>query len=103
MIGKTNFPVSWEDFIKKGRGGHNTRGPLLWLSRCIGEGEDLRGPQVSGLESDAYVKVVLQGFWSGSITGGEAMVVLKGVFVSQKLLCSSPRVCQLTSDGTEFL
>lgn len=55
------------------------------------------------MERDAYVKVVLQGFWSGSIAGGEAKVVLKGVLVGQKLLHSLPRVRQLASDGTEFL
>lgn len=55
------------------------------------------------MESDAYVKVVLQGFWSGCIAGGEAKVVLSGVFASQELLRGPPRVRQLTSDGTEFL
>lgn len=54
------------------------------------------------MESDAYVKVVLQGFWSGCIAGGEAKVVLKGVLVGQKLVYSSPRVSQLPSYGTEL-
>lgn len=62
-----------------------------------------KDPQLSGLESGAYVKVVLQGLWSGSVAVGEAKVVLKGVLVGQKLLCFSSRVGQLTSDGTEFL
>lgn len=63
----------------------------------------MRSPQVRRWESDAYVKVVLQGFWSGCIAGGEAKVVLSGVFASQELLRGPPRVRQLTSDGTEFL
>lgn len=63
----------------------------------------LRKVKTLRLESDAYIKVVLKGFWSGSVTRGEAKVVLKGVFVSHKLLDSFPRVGQFTSDGTEFL
>lgn len=58
---------------------------------------------VSGLKSGAYIKVVLQSFWSGAFTGGEALVVLKGVFVDHKLLNTSPWVRQLSSDRTEFI
>lgn len=48
-----------------------------------------RGAQVN-LTIVLSIKVVLQGFWSGVITGGKAKVVLEGVFVSQKLLNSFP-------------
>lgn len=51
----------------------------------------------------SYIQVVLQRLWSGSVTGGEAQVVLQGVFVGQQLLGSSSRVGQLASDRTEFL
>lgn len=56
-----------------------------------------------GLQSGAYIQEVLESFWSGAVTGGEAQVVLKGVFVNQKLLNSFPWVRQLSSDWTEFL
>lgn len=64
----------------------------------MGERKPLR---VSGY--DAYVQVVLQGLWSGFITGGEAEVVLEGRLLRLQLLHRFPRVAELASDGTEFL
>lgn len=77
-------------------------GPSAASAWCIKEREDLWLHR-SVVWSDTYIQVVLQGLWSGCISGGEAKVVLKGVFASQKLLNSPPRVRQLASDGTEFL
>lgn len=94
MTGKSNFPFSWEDLQKRAKAVKTQEdlccgSPSAWLlasALCIRESEDLRVHRSVVWRVDAYVKVVLQGFWSGSITGGEAKVVLKGVFVGQKLL-----------------
>lgn len=51
----------------------------------------------------AYVQVVLQGLWCGSVAGREAQVVFEGVFVGQELVGFPARVGQLTPDGTELL
>lgn len=106
LTGKSNFPFSPRGFTEKKAATqeHLCCGCTSASERITGKWrlKGLHGSEVRR-ESDAYVKVVLQEFWSGSIAGGEAKVVLKGVSVGQELLCSLPRVRQLASDGTELL